>query len=86
MSSSRRAHDRARYSNMQFSTCLMSLFFIYLYHIEQSAEKPEPGQCVAGQFMCISDRRCVPQSSICNGIPECRDGSDEHNCGKLMIH
>ncbi|XP_019884797.1 basement membrane-specific heparan sulfate proteoglycan core protein isoform X13 [Camponotus floridanus] len=47
---------------------------------EQSSEKPEPGQCVAGQFMCISDRRCVPQSSICNGIPECRDGSDEHNC------
>ncbi|CAL1682411.1 unnamed protein product [Lasius platythorax] len=43
-------------------------------------EQPKLGQCVEGQFMCISDRRCVPQSSICNGIPECRDGSDEHSC------
>ncbi|RLU19726.1 hypothetical protein DMN91_008283 [Ooceraea biroi] len=44
------------------------------------APEPSPDYCAAGQFMCVSDRRCVPDSSVCNGIPECRDGSDEHNC------
>ncbi|XP_025163883.1 basement membrane-specific heparan sulfate proteoglycan core protein [Harpegnathos saltator] len=47
----------------------------------EECEPPAPGYCAAGQFMCISDRRCVPHSSLCNGIPECRDGSDEENCG-----
>jgi len=60
---------------------LISLFFALL-----EPPEPSPGQCAADQYMCVSDRRCVPLSSICNGIPECRDGSDEHNCGKSMTY
>lgn len=59
--------------------------FCALPHVFISVSPTEPpvtGYCATGQFMCISDRRCVPHSSICNGIPECKDGSDERNCGK----
>lgn len=44
-----------------------------------------PGRCPAGQFQCVLDKACVPQSSICNGVPECRDASDENNCGKISL-
>ncbi|KAI4497448.1 hypothetical protein M0802_007459 [Mischocyttarus mexicanus] len=46
---------------------------------------PMPGRCPAGQFQCVLDRACVPLSSICNGIPECRDRSDEDNCGQTSV-
>ncbi|XP_014478060.1 PREDICTED: basement membrane-specific heparan sulfate proteoglycan core protein isoform X5 [Dinoponera quadriceps] len=46
----------------------------------EECEPPTSGHCAAGQFMCVSERRCVPYSSVCNGIPECRDGSDEEHC------
>lgn len=39
--------------------------------------------CSNGQFACLSDRICVLDSARCNGIRECRDGSDEHGCGNL---
>ncbi|XP_014607947.1 PREDICTED: basement membrane-specific heparan sulfate proteoglycan core protein isoform X7 [Polistes canadensis] len=41
---------------------------------------PMPGRCPAGQFQCVLDKACVPISSVCNGIPECRDATDEDNC------
>ncbi|XP_023290722.1 basement membrane-specific heparan sulfate proteoglycan core protein [Orussus abietinus] len=55
--------------------------------LEPSTPRPEgpgthpmPGRCPAGLIMCAFDKNCVPHSSLCNGIPECRDGSDEENC------
>ncbi|XP_035741560.1 basement membrane-specific heparan sulfate proteoglycan core protein-like isoform X34 [Vespa mandarinia] len=48
---------------------------------EGPGARPMPGRCPAGQFQCVLDKACVPQSSICNGVPECRDASDENNCG-----
>nr|XP_050845973.1 basement membrane-specific heparan sulfate proteoglycan core protein isoform X24 [Vespula vulgaris] len=47
---------------------------------EGPGARPMPGRCPAGQFQCVLDKACVPHSSVCNGVPECRDASDENNC------
>lgn len=35
--------------------------------------------CENGQFLC-DITRCIPQNEVCDGLPQCRDGSDEENC------
>ena len=34
-----------------------------------------------GYIRCKSTGRCVHPASICNGYDNCRDGTDEENCG-----
>lgn len=38
--------------------------------------------CPEGQIRCQSDE-CIPKSLRCDGKPNCKDGSDENNCGNL---
>lgn len=38
--------------------------------------------CSGDQFRCI-DGICLSIDKRCNGIPDCRNGEDEHQCGKL---
>ncbi|XP_024936745.1 basement membrane-specific heparan sulfate proteoglycan core protein [Cephus cinctus] len=47
--------------------------------------EPKPPRCPRGYFTCTSDKSCVPSSALCNGIPECRDGSDEQNCDSTEV-
>ena len=37
--------------------------------------------CGHGQFQC-EDRTCIAAALRCDGRPDCRDRSDEYNCGK----
>ncbi|XP_027843018.2 low-density lipoprotein receptor-related protein 1 [Aphis gossypii] len=37
-------------------------------------------QCTPGQFQC-KNHQCIQPSQICNGIFDCKDNSDEENCG-----
>ncbi|KAF3703311.1 SCO-spondin Precursor [Channa argus] len=38
-------------------------------------------QCKSGQFACQHSEECVSVSLLCDGRPDCKDDSDEINCG-----
>lgn len=35
-------------------------------------------------FLC-SNNTCLPATAHCNGIQDCSDGADEHNCGECSL-
>lgn len=37
-------------------------------------------RCHSKQFLCESDKVCIPMEQRCNKHPDCIDGSDERNC------
>ena len=39
-------------------------------------------RCPQPQFECDRETQCLPESSRCNGVVECRDRTDELNCSK----
>lgn len=43
-------------------------------------------ECAVDEFKCDLSR-CIPKNQICDGRPDCSDGTDEHNCkpGKLAF-
>uniref|UniRef100_A0A8C9YBW8 Subcommissural organ spondin n=1 Tax=Sander lucioperca TaxID=283035 RepID=A0A8C9YBW8_SANLU len=41
-----------------------------------------PRSCPAGQFSCPPPGECVSVSVLCDGRPDCKDHSDEINCGE----
>ncbi|XP_014875306.1 SCO-spondin [Poecilia latipinna] len=38
-------------------------------------------RCKPGQFLCHGSEECIPVSLLCDGQPNCKDYSDETNCG-----
>lgn len=40
--------------------------------------------CVAGHFRCTDGSGCISNSLVCDGIYQCDDHSDEHNCPGLL--
>ncbi|XP_064478691.1 MAM and LDL-receptor class A domain-containing protein 1-like isoform X2 [Ornithodoros turicata] len=37
--------------------------------------------CPGDQFSCETSKECVPRSQVCDFLPNCKDKSDEANCG-----
>jgi len=70
-------------SNM--AVCLiMSMYTCILYLTASVGEDPLLAACEkTGRFPCRSDGRCLTNSSVCNGIIDCSDGSDELDCEGL---
>ena len=40
---------------------------------------------VGCQFLCVSDRACVPFSAVCDGVVDCSDGADETPCNDWTL-
>jgi len=43
-----------------------------------------PGECGEQEFTCFSDGACVDLERRCDGYPDCRDESDELECGQYI--
>lgn len=51
-----------------------------------SGHKVPVQRCGLGQFSCALSEDCVPVSVHCDGRPDCKDNSDEINCGEGSTH
>lgn len=41
--------------------------------------------CNSQQFKCLTGGECIPLAFVCDGEPDCTDGSDEQRaCGMIM--
>lgn len=41
-----------------------------------------PNNCLASQFACVSDGKCIQLGQVCDFNLDCVDGSDERSCRK----
>lgn len=40
--------------------------------------------CLAGQFKCTKNKKCIPVNLRCNGQDDCGDEEDEKDCRKSL--
>ncbi|XP_018613772.2 low-density lipoprotein receptor-related protein 2 [Scleropages formosus] len=51
-------------------------------HAHADASVSAPVKCGLGSFACSDGRECVPYDHVCDGEPDCADGSDEEACSE----
>ncbi|KAK7132382.1 hypothetical protein R3I93_018809 [Phoxinus phoxinus] len=53
---------------------------------EMNCPTKSPGDtCAPEQFVCLSDRTCIPASYQCDEEPDCADHSDEYGCAPPTV-
>uniref|UniRef100_A0A673HYW4 Basement membrane-specific heparan sulfate proteoglycan core protein-like n=1 Tax=Sinocyclocheilus rhinocerous TaxID=307959 RepID=A0A673HYW4_9TELE len=53
---------------------------------EMNCPTKDPGDtCAPEQFVCLSDRTCIPASYQCDEEPDCADRSDEYGCAPPTV-
>lgn len=65
------------------SGCILSNETLPLTFIEPTTEPVD--ECDAGQFSCVSDKKCIDAEMVCDFVPQCSDASDEAKCGTCMF-
>jgi len=68
------------YVDRVYFLMLMCVFFV----AEALPTEAPPPSCSPREFTC-SDGSCVDEQLICDGNRDCRDGSDEVDCGKCQL-
>jgi len=67
------------------SLCMFICMFVCM--TAASVEEPSHDACEkSGSFLCRPDRQCLSNSSLCNGVVDCSDASDELDCHGLNAH
>uniref|UniRef100_H2LGR4 Subcommissural organ spondin n=1 Tax=Oryzias latipes TaxID=8090 RepID=H2LGR4_ORYLA len=66
--------------NISFFTCVEELLTPPSVTTSQPGKVPVQN-CRPGQFLCQHSGECISMSVLCDGQPNCKDQSDESNCG-----
>lgn len=72
-------------SSLLFSSLIISLpfpSFLPFSGNEKRSVAPPNGHCPEGQFRCREDGTCIAGSAVCNHKYDCKQGSDELQCGQ----
>ena len=54
-----------------------------MYNPPFSTDEVDCNSCGGNEFLCDRDR-CLSQQFKCDGKVDCRDGTDEADCGRLI--